>query len=127
VAERVHFLGARAPEDLRWPLSAADVFVLPTRNEGWANVILEAMACGLPVVTTDVGGNREVVSSETLGTVIPFDDPAQLQTALDDALGRRWDTTAILAYARAHQWDSKIESLVRAFQTLVQPKAGSSA
>jgi flavin-binding protein dodecin len=56
--------------------------------------------------------------------VIPFGDPARLEAALDDALGRRWDTEAILAYARVHQWDSKIESLVRAFQALVQPKTG---
>lgn len=123
VAERVHFLGAQAPQALRWPLSAADVFVLPTRNEGWANVILEAMACGLPVVTTDVGGNREVVCSETLGTIIPFGDSERLEAALDDALRRPWDRAAILAYAQAHQWDRKIESLVRAFETLLRPDA----
>ena len=127
VAARVHFLGPLAPQHLRGPLSAADVFVLPTRNEGWANVILEAMACGLPVITTDVGGNREVVSSETLGTVIPFGDAERLEAALDAALGRRWDTAAILAYAQAHQWDSKIESLVRAFQTIVRPGHGDEA
>lgn len=121
VSGHVHFLGARAPGVLRWPLSAADVFVLPTRNEGWANVILEAMACGLPVVTTDVGGNREVVCAATLGTVIPFGDSEQLERALLDALARRWDSAGILAYAQAHQWDHKIESLVRAFKALARP------
>ena len=119
VAARVHFLGAHAPEALRWPLSAAEVFVLPTRNEGWANVILEAMACGLPVVTTDVGGNREVVSAETLGTVIPFGEPMALERALDEALNRAWDVNQILAYASAHQWDHKIARLVSAFSALV--------
>ena len=53
----VHFLGAVPPDQLPGLLGAADVFALATRNEGWANVFLEAMACGLPVVTTDVGGN----------------------------------------------------------------------
>ena len=119
IADRVHFLGPLAPAQLRWPLSAADVFVLPTRNEGWANVILEAMACGLPVITTDVGGNREVVAHETLGTVIPFGDAAALEQAMNAALDRRWDREAILDYARAHQWDRKIAALVATFRALL--------
>ncbi len=67
--ERVRFLGVVPPEQLKISLSAADVFVLATRNEGWANVFLEAMACGLPIVTTQVGGNPEVVCRPDLGTL----------------------------------------------------------
>ena len=88
---QVHFLGPIAPDELRWPLSAADVFVLATRNEGWANVFLEAMACGLPVVTTDVGGNAEVVCHAGLGEIVPFDDAAALKRALSHALTKDWD------------------------------------
>lgn len=121
VADRVHFLGSLAPAQLRWPLSAADVFVLPTRNEGWANVILEAMACGLPVITTDVGGNREVVAHESLGTVLPFGDATALEQAVGAALEKIWDRDAILDYARAHQWDRKIATLVKTFRTLLPP------
>jgi phenylacetate-CoA ligase len=108
---RVHFLGAMAPEALRTPLSAADVFVLASSNEGWANVFLEAMACGLPVVATDVGGNREVVASPELGTVVPFDDHAALVDALRDALGRAWDRERIVAYARANDWEGRVQVL----------------
>jgi len=124
LAERIHFLGEMPPQDLKWPLSAADVFVLSTRNEGWANVFLEAMACGLPVVATDVGGNAEVVCRPELGTIVPFGDAAALQRALDDALGRDWDRAAILAYAEANQWDRRVAQLLRAFEPLL---AGSPA
>lgn len=116
---QVHFLGALPPAELKYPLSAADVFVLSTRNEGWANVFLEAMACGLPVVTTDVGGNAEVVCRPGLGTVVPFGDAAALTRALDAALARDWDRAAILDYARDNQWDKRVAQLLVAFEPLL--------
>lgn len=120
----VHFPGTLPPAELKWALSAADVFVLATRNEGWANVFLEAMACGLPVVTTDVGGNREVVGSAELGRVVPFGDAPALTAALADALGMDWDREAIIDYARRNQWDARIEQLLRAFDTIVGARSG---
>ena len=119
LTERVHFLGAVAPDELKGPLSAADVFVLATRNEGWANVFLEAMACGLPVITTDVGGNREVVCRPELGSVVAFGDAAALRHALDTALNCEWDREAIRAYACDNQWDKRIAQLVRTFDSLL--------
>jgi teichuronic acid biosynthesis glycosyltransferase TuaC len=96
------------------------VFVLATRNEGWANVFLEAMACGLPVVTTDVGGNAEVVCRPELGLLVPFGDGAALTAALNRALAHEWNRTAILEYARANQWDRRVAQLLRAFEALMQ-------
>lgn len=118
-AGRVHFLGELPPGELKWPLSASDVFVLATRNEGWANVFLEAMACGLPVVSTDVGGNAEVVCRDELGSIVPFGDSAALQQALDAALGKEWDRNVILDYARANHWDKRVAQLLRAFEPLL--------
>lgn len=123
LVERVHFAGELPPDTIKWALSAGDVFVLATRNEGWANVFLEAMACGLPVVTTDVGGNAEVVCRPELGRVVPFGDAAALSAALDNALATAWDRDAILAYARANQWDSRIAQLLRAYDTLIDEDA----
>lgn len=111
----VRFLGPVAPDTLRWPLSAADVFVLATRNEGWANVFLEAMACGLPVVATDVGGNREVVCDDALGQIVPFGDATALADALADALARDWNRRAILDYAHENRWDNRVAHLLQAF------------
>ncbi|HWR76842.1 MAG TPA: glycosyltransferase [Thiobacillus sp.] len=119
LGDRVHFLGTLPPDELKWALSASDVFVLATRNEGWANVFLEAMACGLPVVTTDVGGNAEVVCRDELGSLVPFGDAAALQQALDAALKKNWDRSAILEYARANQWDKRVVQLLRAFAPLL--------
>lgn len=117
---RVHFLGTLPPEELKWPLSASDVFVLSTRNEGWANVFLEAMACGLPVVTTHVGGNAEVVCRPELGSIVPFGNSPALRQALDDALAKTWNRTAIIEYAHSNQWDSRVDALLQAFDRVIR-------
>lgn len=111
----VHILGPRPPGELASLLSASNLFVLATSNEGWANVLLEAMACGVPVVATDRGGNAQVVCSDTLGMIVPFDDPDALRDALESALLRDWDKDAIVAYARHHDWESRIDQLDSAF------------
>lgn len=107
----VRFLGPRRPDELSAILSAADVFVLATSNEGWANVFLEAMACGLPVVTTDVGGNKEVVCDESLGIVVPFGDSEALRQAITISLQRGWDKEGIRRYAEQNAWDERVERL----------------
>jgi glycosyltransferase involved in cell wall biosynthesis len=114
----VHFLGALPPDEVRRTVSAADVSVLATRNEGWANVLLEAMACGVPVVATDVGGNAEVVCREDLGTIVPFDDHAALVRALGDALRRDWDRAVIRGYAEANDWNTRVPVLVSEFRRI---------
>lgn len=118
LGESVRFLGPLPPKDLRLPLSAANVFVLATRNEGWANVLLEAMACGLPVVATDVGGNAEVVADRSLGIIVPFGDAAALQSAIDTALSQLWQTDAIRRYAERNAWEQRVTALVQEFRAL---------
>lgn len=111
----VHFLGQHKPENLKWLLSAADVFVLATRREGWANVLLEAMACGLPIVTTDVGGNKQVVCRPELGEIVTFGDPVALRDAIIRALRRSWDHAAIRMYAEENAWARRIQQLLEVF------------
>jgi teichuronic acid biosynthesis glycosyltransferase TuaC len=117
--DAVRFLGALPPDQLRQPLSAADVLVLASSNEGWANVLLEAMACGVPVVATAVGGNAEVVADDALGLVVAADDDAALLQGLLTALQRRWSRQPLLDYAAQHRWQPQIERLVAAFKGMV--------
>ncbi len=80
--ERVTCLGALAAEDVPHVIRQADVLAIPSRMEGLPNVCLEAMACGVPVVATAVGGLSEVVLSETNGVLVPPDDVDALAAAL---------------------------------------------
>lgn len=116
--EHVRFLGTLPSAELKIPLSAADVFVLATANEGWANVFLEAMACGLPVVTTDVGGNNEVVNDSKLGVIVPFGDSRTLELALSEAMERQWDKDEILTYAKQNNWEKRVSVLVKNFNQI---------
>ena len=118
----VKFLGPIPPAELKWPLSASDVFVLPSSNEGWANVILEAMACGVPVVASDVGGNGEVVASEGLGSVYPFGKDDTLQSHLEAALARDWKAGTLLDYAKSNAWDLRVALLLSAFLAVPNPR-----
>jgi teichuronic acid biosynthesis glycosyltransferase TuaC len=116
----VRFCGSQLPSELKWFYSAADVFALATKYEGWANVFLEAMACGLPVVSTQVGGNAEVVPSAEVGTLVPFFDATAFQAALADALSKSWDREQIVAYATSNGWDRRVEQVREVFQKAIQ-------
>lgn len=119
VHEHVRFMGQQPPDKLRYLYSAADLFVLPTRFEGWANVFLEAAACGLPTVTTRVGGNAEVINSPELGRLVDYGDDDALGQAIDEALQYDWDREGIVAYARSNAWEKRIPVLISEFETIV--------
>jgi sugar transferase (PEP-CTERM/EpsH1 system associated) len=82
---RVAFPGHR--DDVAQLLAEVDIFVLPSLSEGMSNTLLEAMAAGLPVVASDVGGNRELIEPERSGLLFPSGDVAALTAQLERLLG----------------------------------------
>lgn len=110
VEARVQLAGAMPHAALPDWFRAADVLCLPSHNEGVPNVVLEAMACGTPVVATRVGGIPEVVPGHA-GRLVPLGDRAALSEALVDAATREWDIAAIAAHARGFSWEANIERL----------------
>lgn len=112
IADRVDLAGARPHEQLPTWMQAADLLSLPSHNEGVPNVVLEAMACGLPVVATRVGGIPEVLPGQA-GILVPARDRAALGHALADALQREWPRDAILEQADKFRWEDNVRHLDR--------------
>lgn len=79
------FLGNR--DDVKEMLRISDIFVLPTLGEGMSNAIMEAMASGLPVITTDIPENRELIEHEKTGILVPIKDSSSLAKAIKNLLG----------------------------------------
>lgn len=114
VSDSVWLAGAR--NDVPAWMAAMDCFVLPSQAEGISNTLLEAMACALPVVATDVGGNGELVLNGETGFLVPPNDPVALSGAMarvgNDAAMRQ--KMAVAARNRAVSQFS-LEAMVEAY------------
>jgi glycosyltransferase involved in cell wall biosynthesis len=117
--EHVLMVGERSHDEVPVWLAAADLFVLATRSEGWANALLESLACGRPVVSTNVGGNPEIVTGPHLGILVAPEDDQALLKAICDALERTWDAEVLAAHARMHSWDTAATNVLKEFRQLV--------
>jgi len=123
VADRVRFLG-RVPHDrLSAVYSAADVLVLASSREGWPNVLLEAMACGTPVVATAVNGSPEVVQNRVAGRIVGERSPEALRRAAEDLLTDPPERAAVRAYAENFSWDATSEGQIRLFEEILAARA----
>ena len=119
VRDRVTLTGALPQAELpRW-YSAADVLVLASSREGWANVLLEAMACGTPVVATRIWGTPEVVASADAGCLVDERSGAALARGVQRLLAAAPTPAVVRAYAEGFSWDDTSRAQVNLFRQLV--------
>ncbi|MDR3368507.1 MAG: glycosyltransferase family 4 protein [Rhodoferax sp.] len=115
VTRRVQFAGVVPQADLKWWYSAADALTLCSSREGWANVLLESMACGTPVIATNIWGTPEVVSKSSAGVL--------MATRSDQGLADAWvrlfthypARVATRAHAEIFSWDATTRGQLQLF------------
>jgi glycosyltransferase involved in cell wall biosynthesis len=119
VAGRVRFLGAVAHADLAAVYGAADVLVLASSREGWANVLLESMACGTPVVASPIPGNDEVVRESAAGMIASANTPEGLAGTISAVLRHPPPRVATRAYANEFGWGQTTAGQLAVFRRVL--------
>lgn len=119
VADRVRFLGHVPHEDLARLYSAADALVLASSREGWANVLLEAMACGTPVVASDVWGTPEVVNVSAAGILVGERTPTAFSNAIRCLFTDPPPRSATRSHAEMFSWDATTQGQLDLFRAII--------
>ena len=117
---RVRFLGEIPHAELPRYYGAADALVLASSREGWPNVLLEAMACGTPVVATPVGGVPEIVSGAEAGVITSERSVPAIVSALNTLFSNYPNRHATRRHAEHFSWETTTMGQLQLFSDIVQ-------
>ena len=119
LTDRVRLLGARPHAELPGLYGAADASVLASSREGWANVLLESMACGTPVVASNIPGNPEVVRTRAAGLIVRDNTPDGIAAGVRALFSPPPDRAATRAYAEPFSWDETTAGQLAIFRRVI--------
>ncbi len=122
VSERVRFLGIVRPEAMTQLYNAGDALILASSREGWANVLLEAMACGTPVVASNVWGTPEVVTSINAGVLMHERTPQGVVEGVRTLFRTLPARDATRYYAEGFSWDATTAGQLALFRDILQKR-----
>ena len=114
LCDQVRFLGEKKQKELTEIYNAADAMVLASSREGWANVLLESMACGTPVVATDIWGTPEVVQNQDAGVLVKRTSESIVE-GVNQLFNNYPTRIQTRKYAEQFSWDSTTEGLLKLF------------
>lgn len=120
ISDRVQFLGALKQDKLKTYYGAADLMILASEREGWANVLLESMACGTPVVASKVWGTPEVVAAPEAGRLMSERTPEVLARAVRLLQDTYPDRAATRRYAENFSWEATTNGQLTLFNDVMQ-------
>jgi glycosyltransferase involved in cell wall biosynthesis len=116
---KILLVGQKKHEEIPVWMNACDVFVLPSLCESFGVVIIEALACGKPVVATRVGGIPEIITDKDFGILVEPACPLPLSEGLLDALERKWVHSKIALYAKKYSWTSVVQNILKVYSDVL--------
>jgi glycosyltransferase involved in cell wall biosynthesis len=119
IADRVDFHGVIDHREACAWYNAADIFCLPSLWEGCPNVVIESLACGTPVVASNVGGIPDLISGDDYGYLVPPGDADALSSALENALNHSWNNFNISKFGSSHSWDHVAEKVIKVYERVL--------
>lgn len=119
IEKNVIFVGQKSPKDIPLWMNACDLFVLPSLNEGLANVLYEALACGKPIVVTNVGGTSEITTKD-VGFLVKPKDHNDLAEKILKTLNKKWNKSIILKNAKKYSAKVSAKKLYRNYLDFVK-------
>jgi len=122
---KIHLAGSKPHNEIPHWLSAADIFVLPSYNEGLPNVVLEAMACGLPVVATTAGGIPEAIEDGESGILINKKDTESLKKAIEyllknEVVAKKMGNNGRRIVEHKFSWKQNVDQVIKIYKELIR-------
>ena len=96
----------------------ANFVILPSWNEGLGIVLLEAMACSLPVIASKIGGIPEIIN-EKVGVLVNPKNPNELAKAIKYTISKTWNREYISEYAKAYTWEKNVEKTIKVYEEIL--------
>jgi len=96
----------------------ADFIILPSWSEGLPTVLVEAMACGLPVIATNVGGIPEIINKD-VGILVEPKNPEKLAKGIMYAISKKWDRRLISDYIKNYTWEKNAEKTIEVYEEVL--------
>jgi len=119
LAESVRFMGNIGHSDIIKWYNSADIFCLPSLWEGCPNVVIEALACGIPVVATNVGGIPDLVPGDQAGCLVPPGNIEALASAIDKSLNAHLDRRLIADCGSSNSWINVAEKVIEVYNKVL--------
>lgn len=125
VGDMILFMGKKDQNTLQYYYSAAEIVVMPSNYESFGMVALEAMACGTPVVATQVGGLQHLVQNGVTGFTVPHNDPHALEVSLTQLICkpelRSQMSRSSIEYARTYSWETITPRIIKLYRKTIHP------